>query len=126
MSPELVFTSLCVAERKNVSRLVTYIFLVDSSHAIFHRTPPKLTLSEITGSLPCAEELFAMRSPCPHLELDWHQSFSKVSSVAKAMSLLMGDRWTDESLGEFGRLSHLDLFILISGTHLPMDLLLIR
>ena len=81
----------------------------------------------MTGSLPCAEELFAMQLPCPQLELDWVQPpFSKVPSIAKAMSLLMGDRWTDESLGEFGRLSHLDLFILISGRHLSMFLLLSR
>lgn len=107
-----------------MSRLITYIFLVDSSHAIFHRTPPKLTLSEMTGSLPCAEELFVTQFPCPDLETDWLQSFSKVPSVARAMLLLMGDRWTDESLGEFGRLGHLDLFILISGTRLSMYLLL--
>ena len=97
------------------SRLMNWIFLVDSSHAIFYRTPPIVTLSEMTGSLPCADELFALSQDSPQLRQSWLRSFPKVTSIARGMSLLMQTLWTDESTAEFGHLGDQDLFILISG-----------
>ncbi|KAH6887111.1 hypothetical protein B0T10DRAFT_539238 [Thelonectria olida] len=91
-------------------RLMMWIFLVDS-------TPPRLTLSELTGSLPCLEGLFSTNSMGPEHEHLWLQSVSKIPSTAQGMSMLMGDEWTDATLAGFGKLDHLDLFILVSGLH---------
>ncbi|KAH7015484.1 hypothetical protein EDB80DRAFT_708043 [Ilyonectria destructans] len=98
-------------------RLMTWIFLVDSSHTIFHRTPPRLTLSEMTGSLPCNEELFSTLNFEPQQKDLWVQSVSKIPSMEQGVRLLMGDEWGDNSASEFGQLNHLDLFILISALH---------
>ncbi|KAF7554812.1 hypothetical protein G7Z17_g2665 [Cylindrodendrum hubeiense] len=95
-------------------RLMAWIFLVDSSHTIFHRTPPRLTLSEMTGSLPCNEELFSTPSFEPQQRELWIQSASKIPSTEQGICLLMGDEWGDDYSSKFGQLNHLDLFILIS------------
>ncbi|KPM44931.1 hypothetical protein AK830_g1596 [Neonectria ditissima] len=98
-------------------RLMIWIFLVDSSHAIFHRTPPRLTLTEMTGSLPCEEGLFNLRYRDLECKLKMTQCFSAVPSLAKGMSLLMADEWPDSCCFETEYLSCLDLFVLISGWH---------
>ena len=88
---------------------------MDSSHAIFHRTNPRLTLSEMTGSLPCNEDFFenAVVEPLP--KEAWLQSASKITSLEGGISILIGDKWTSDSVSAFGHLSHLDLFALVSG-----------
>ncbi|CRK15047.1 hypothetical protein BN1708_011316 [Verticillium longisporum] len=98
-------------------RLVNWIFLVDSSHAIFHRAPPKLTLSEMTGNFPCSDELFAASDSSLQQQQSWHRAFPKLDSIAEGMSLLMQDSWTDELLAVFEHLGYQGFFILVSGLH---------
>lgn len=100
----LVFNSL---------RLMIWIFLVDSSHAIFHRTPPKLALSEMTGGLPCDGEHFEALNLAQQAQFRCQR---KIPSTKEGICILMGDEWTASSPYIFGRLNHLDLFVLISGT----------
>ncbi|KAM5343268.1 hypothetical protein ACJ41O_014234 [Fusarium nematophilum] len=80
-------------------RLMAYIFLVDSSQAVFHQTHPLLALSELTGSFPEGE------------------SFYKIQSIADGVALLMAGSWANDTPSRFGQLSYLDLFILVSGLH---------
>jgi hypothetical protein len=100
---------------------MNWIFLVDSSHTIFHHSTPRIVISEMTGALPCVEELFAMafEERGPAFAQAWKRSFSKLSSVDRGVSLLMGNEWTDEIVAEFGRVGYQDMFILIASTLTP-------
>ncbi|KAI8649630.1 hypothetical protein NCS55_01463400 [Fusarium keratoplasticum] len=98
-------------------RLMNYIFLVDSSQAIFHRTRPFLALSELTGSFPCSEHLFAHRftdSQTPH---NPREPSGEMTSIVDGVALLMREVWTSDIPSRFGQLSYLDLFILVSGSY---------
>ncbi|KAH7128847.1 hypothetical protein EDB81DRAFT_808415 [Dactylonectria macrodidyma] len=104
-------------ETEESIRLMAFIFLVDSSQAVFHRARPLLALSELTGSFPCSEKIFAGQ---PAEGQDYHgpkERFYKIPSIADGVSLLMANSWTNHTPFRFGQLSYLDLFILISGLH---------
>ncbi|SPO04630.1 uncharacterized protein DNG_07315 [Cephalotrichum gorgonifer] len=95
-------------------RLMNWIFLVDTSHAIFHQTLPLLKLDELTVSLPNSEDSLSCLSAQSRYWGKRIDSSYKIPSVADGITLLMGDAW---ELGRFGLLEHLDLFILISALH---------
>ncbi|RSL80987.1 hypothetical protein CEP51_006164 [Fusarium floridanum] len=98
-------------------RLMAYIFLVDSSQAIFHQTRPFLALSELTSSFPCSDHLFAYLPTESHHLRKPGESSGEILSIADGVSLLMQECWTNEIPSRFGQLSYLDLFILVSGLH---------
>ncbi|KAF5013193.1 hypothetical protein FDECE_772 [Fusarium decemcellulare] len=97
--------------------LMIWIFLVDSSHAIFHRTPPRVALTEMTGSLPCPEYIFDKdfveleRLPRSRL------TFDTLPCAAECVAILLTDRWTEDMFSRFRQLDCLNLFILVSGLH---------
>jgi hypothetical protein len=96
---------------------MNYIFLVDSSQAIFHRTRPFLALSELTGSFPCSEHLFAHRSTDSQTLHNPREFSGEMTSIVDGVALLMREAWTSDIPSRFGQLSYLDLFILVSGSY---------
>ncbi|EEU33783.1 uncharacterized protein NECHADRAFT_89153 [Fusarium vanettenii 77-13-4] len=106
-----------VSEQKYSCRLMNYIFLVDSSQAVFHRTRPFIALSELTGSFPCSEHLFASQPTDSQALYSPRSSSRKMPSIVDGVALLMQEVWTTDIPSRFGQLSYLDLFILVSGLH---------
>ncbi|KAH7118306.1 hypothetical protein EDB81DRAFT_816553 [Dactylonectria macrodidyma] len=98
-------------------RLMNWIFLVDSSHAIFHRSLPQLELTELTGALPCPENVFNTQTLRPRCWCNKGELVYKIPSTADGIDLLMDDSWTNDTSSRFGQLGYLDLFILVSGLH---------
>lgn len=96
------------------ARLMIWIFLVDSSHTIFYGCPPRLMVSELTCNLPCPDTLFDL-SRLFYQQAQPLQYPVKVASLSEGVSLLMCERWSDDTIPKFGLLSHLDLFVFISG-----------
>lgn len=94
-------------------------FLLDSHFMIFYRTPPRCTIAEMTGSLPCADELFASRDPSDfesHLQVVPVQTSLSLSTL---LSLLMGLNWSGSSSKEIQRFNMRSLFMAISGSSHP-------
>ncbi|KAK2616783.1 hypothetical protein QQS21_000160 [Conoideocrella luteorostrata] len=98
-------------------RLMAWIFLVDTSHAIFYGTPPRLTVSEMTGCLPCDDQLFMAHGPESFHDLSTLATSSKLCSVSRGVSLFFAQEWTRGSIAEFGQLNYLDFFLLVHALH---------
>lgn len=106
-----------VSEQKHSYRLMNYIFLVDSSQAVFHRTRPFITLSELTGAFPCSEYLFTSQPTDSQTLHNPRSSSREIASIVDGVALLMQEVWTSDIPSRFGQLSYLDLFILVSGAY---------
>ncbi|KAF4459582.1 hypothetical protein FALBO_13654 [Fusarium albosuccineum] len=81
------------------------------------RTPPRVALTEMTGSLPCPEYIFDKdfveleRLPRSRL------TFDTLPCAAECVAILLTDRWTEDMFSRFRQLDCLNLFILVSGLH---------
>ncbi len=95
-----------------------YIFLIDCQFAIFYRTPPRLTIVEMTCDLTCSEKSFAAedRAQCEQSVL--HELTSRTPSLATCCNMLLHDLWPGANYLPFQSLTILNLFTLISGTSL--------
>ena len=100
------------------TRLVTWTFLNDILMTMLHNHPPSMTVSEMTGPLPCNEEL-------------WDASYDSFSELKNAnptssryclrdlMASMLSEEWGDETASSFEQLSVHELHALVGGkTHL--------
>ncbi|KAE8146595.1 hypothetical protein BDV25DRAFT_143559 [Aspergillus avenaceus] len=98
-------------------RITTMAFLVDCYFAMFYRTPPRFTLQEMTGSLPCADELFAIDN-AP----SWSHQLRRMGeptpvSLATVVDCLLQPSGSGRSLHDFGSVNIRGLYVTISGLH---------
>lgn len=94
---------------------MSYIFLVDCQFSIFHNIPPRLTITEMTGSLPCSEESFSAEDETACYDSIVKERDSRPQSLAVLVDLLLEESWDEEKWSQFGRLSVLNLFVIIHG-----------
>jgi hypothetical protein len=96
-------------------------FLLDTQFVLFFRTPPRFTITEMIGDLPCLDELFT-ETPEPELEPEIQslmEAFSRSTNESPALSLsalidlLMQPSWSDDS--HLSKLNARGLFCGICG-----------
>lgn len=105
----LIKPALSVLPSSKWNRLATYIFLVDSSHVVFHQIPPRMIVAEMVGCLSCQEELFDASGVTKFNDL---YSSSNSSPLSNHVSVLFEP---SADVRQFGSLTVLNLFELIHG-----------
>lgn len=97
----------------NFSRTATYIFLLDCQYVACFRSPPLITVAELTGNLPTSEAKFneedSLQTTIPP------QSPTRSLSLAETMDLLMDDSWCGVENPLFQKNSIFGLFAVICG-----------
>jgi hypothetical protein len=80
-------------------------FLLDTQFVLFFRTPPRFTITEMIGDLPCPDELFT-KMPEPELDRELQSQMealfrsthgSPTLSLSALIDLLMQPSWSDDS-----------------------------
>jgi hypothetical protein len=101
--------------------------MIDSSFLIFHNTPPRLVLQEMTIDLTCPEVLFQAASTASfQLELDaLQQTCIPLPRLSDAIRELCADsKNSSDSVLQFGA-SKLNMFTIVTGTASPSLLALL-
>ncbi|KAJ5702283.1 hypothetical protein N7488_009831 [Penicillium malachiteum] len=70
-------------------RLAWMAFLLDIQFVLFFRTPPQFTIVEMTGDLPCADELYT-EPPDPEMELLSRSTYNNHLRSVNARGLFSG------------------------------------
>lgn len=106
------------------NRTITYVFLLDCGYAIFHNTPPRMSIAELSIPLTCHERLFrAPSAPAFAQELQSLKSLPTAAAHAPQMPLaaaiahICAPRLSAALLGAFTALPTLGLFALASAFH---------
>ncbi|KAH7128488.1 hypothetical protein B0J11DRAFT_459120 [Dendryphion nanum] len=76
-------------------RLVTWMFLSDCMNTLFFKSPPQISISEMTGDLPCADTLFEASTATEFTRLarSAPSSSSRGPSLESWISSLMAETW---------------------------------
>ncbi|KAJ5626989.1 hypothetical protein N7528_004416 [Penicillium herquei] len=96
-------------------RLAWMAFLLDIQFVLFFRTPPQFTIVEMTGDLPCADELYT-ETPDPEMELLSRSTCELPGiSLSSLIDTLMQPTWSDNN--HLRRVNARGLFSGICGLH---------
>lgn len=92
----------------------------DSHYCTFFNQPPQLSVSEMVGDLPCAEELWDAKSAAhfEHLSAVNQLRAASPPSVRYLVNTLMHGPWTPAA-EPCRSASHFDLYIAMAGTPSP-------
>lgn len=103
-----------------IVRIAWMAYLLDIQFVLFFRTPPRFTITEMIGDLPCPDELFT-DMPGPQVEIEIRsriEAFSRCTheslSLSALIDLLMQPSWSDNS--HLSKLNARGLFCGICGT----------
>ncbi|KAJ5762082.1 uncharacterized protein N7511_005464 [Penicillium nucicola] len=97
-------------------RVAWMAFLLDIQFVLFFRTPPRFTITEMTGDLPCPDELFTNTPDRSQMEIPSRSTHEcPALSLSSLINLLMQPSSSDSS--HFSSLNARGLFGGICGLH---------
>ncbi|KAF4454962.1 hypothetical protein F53441_2619 [Fusarium austroafricanum] len=97
--------------RETCIRVAAWTFINDSLMALFCNNPPIMTAKEMTGYLPCANDIWEADSSVAFQERAEQKLIrSYPSSYNEAVAGILADEWTAVMRESFGKLDASDLF----------------
>ncbi|KAF1845290.1 uncharacterized protein K460DRAFT_311499, partial [Cucurbitaria berberidis CBS 394.84] len=77
-------------------RLAARVFMIDCMSTMFFKSPPQITVAEVSGDLPSADALFEASSSAEFSQVvDSFEPFElRTRSLKNLVSLFLGDEWT--------------------------------
>jgi hypothetical protein len=107
---EFVYRETCI-------RVSAWTFVNDSLMVLFCNNPPMMAAKEMTGHLPCPNDLWEADSDITFQERAQHRIIrSCPSRCNEAVSGLLSAEWTTSKTESFRRLDVSDLFYISAGT----------
>jgi hypothetical protein len=100
-----------------IFRLAAYLFALDCHFVIFYRSPPRLTVREMTGDLPCPEEAFKKQEHYHRLAPDVYGRNMRLPSLSSLIETLMSEEWDTTCDQVTNRLTVFHLFLAIGGRY---------
>ncbi|EKG13657.1 Transcription factor fungi [Macrophomina phaseolina MS6] len=98
-------------------RITIFTFMSDNHYCMFFNQPPLISVSEMVGDLPCAEELWEANTPSQfeHLSAIELQDAPPPPSVRYLVNTLMHGPWTQSPGCPCKNASHFNLYIAIAA-----------
>ncbi|KAK0387434.1 hypothetical protein NLU13_5746 [Sarocladium strictum] len=107
--------------RESLTRVLHYIFALDSGYALFNRHPPRIVLTELVMDLASPEDCFQAESAeeCFVNLKTWREVLGHESSptVASTIAALCTRSLSPEDSRAFSKMSVLNMFTIISGLY---------
>ncbi|KAM0441236.1 hypothetical protein ACHAPT_000543 [Fusarium lateritium] len=104
-------------QRETRIRLVTWAFINDTLITLFCSHPPSMTVKDMTGNLPCPNELWdaTSQSAFEALQRGIQTDASSPLCFSDAVSALASEEWTDSMAASFQRLGLSNLHHIMLG-----------
>ena len=96
-------------------RLMSYIFLLDTEHAMFHNFPPRVAIAELNLDMPSSEYSFSARTSDSCQDALQAESACRPKGLATLIAMFLGKCWDKTSCQEAEALSILNLSIVMCG-----------
>ncbi|KAM5355147.1 hypothetical protein ACJ41O_001793 [Fusarium nematophilum] len=106
--PEFIYQETC-------ARVVAWTWSHDSMLTLFFNSPPVITIGEMAGRVPCADELWDAESEAVFETRRARLGTECVLSIREAVSGLLGDVWTESIVARYDGLGIPNLYHLISA-----------
>ncbi|KAH6972052.1 hypothetical protein BKA56DRAFT_646181 [Ilyonectria sp. MPI-CAGE-AT-0026] len=115
-SPTLKTDWHTFAYRESCTRLVAWAFFTDGLLALFCNSPPNTTVSEMSGDLPCRDELWdADCSTSFAAEQNEGEPLLQSPSMKDIVAALLDDDWEDKTTAAYQSLTVFHLYAAIGA-----------
>ncbi len=116
------FFLICSSVRSNFASIAIWTILSDWQHSGVTHTPWHMTIHEMTGDVPCLQELWEANNQAEFeavVALKGRDSWRRSASLRDCMDAFMADTWSGIGGFPLRNVTMLDLHIFISGKSIP-------
>jgi len=113
--PPHLFHTLRNDKLTDEARLGSFAYFIDCQFAVFYNSPPRFTIAEMNGSLPCSNTLYEAKDELEFSLAQDHKPPTHQISLYTCTKLLLGESSLKTDDPQLSCLTLFGMFLLIFG-----------